>query len=351
MRLVSRPHRLALAWALAAAGCSPDLGECDPNAALTQVYFRDATNRANPRNGIPLYAGQALMQQSCGDGAFCHSPGAAGGERFGAPAGLDYDVSLACTEGRCADEDIGRLVDNQHRVYRQRHAIYEVVTEGRMPPGARGRSVVAQAGEYVLIDPEELLGCGSLCSVQDGLTVVREVMPAIGTPEGRRILRNWLSCGAPVVEATEEPTTTPPGLPCSNTLGTAGECIVRVAADITAPDPDWPSIYQGIIGPLCGQACHGPGDLDLRADSLLDLSDETTAYMALVGQPAQGSSCDGMGTRVVAGDSAASLLIDKLGADPACGDPMPPSTVLLPDEVIGAIAAWIDAGASPDPPM
>jgi len=336
---------LALTLGLTTAGCEPDLGECDPTLALTTVYFRDAENRSNPRNGVPLYAGQALMQQSCGDGAFCHSQGASGSERYGAPAGLDLDVSLACTDGKCEDADIARLVESQHRIYDQRFALYETVVNGRMPPGRRGRSVVEQAGEYVYVDPDELLACGSLCSVQDGLTVVREVVPGVGTSEGRRILRNWLSCGAPVVEATEDPTTTPPGLPCSNTMGTAGECVVRIASDITAPDPDWASIYEGIIGPLCGQACHGPGELDLRSDSMLDLSDASTAYMALVGQPAQGSSCDGMGTRVVAGDSASSLLIEKLRPDPSCGDPMPPSTVLLPEDVIDAIAQWIDDGA------
>lgn len=330
------------------AGCTVDLGECDPTEAYALVYFRDPSDRANPRNGVPLYAGQASMQQSCGDGAFCHSPSALGSERYGAPFGMNFDVSLACTTGECSDAELARLADDRHRVYSRRHAIYEVVSRGRMPPGARGASVVASAGEYVYIDADELLRCGSACSVQDGLTVKRQVMPTLATPEGRDILRNWLSCGSPLVEATEDPTSTPPSLPCGDVRGSVGECVVRVSSDIQPPDPSWPSIYASIVEPLCGRACHGPGPLDLRSDSMLDLSSQDTAYTALVGEAAKGSGCAGLGTLVIPGDSAGSLLIDKLGPEPPCGDPMPPTTVLLPDGVVAAIAEWIDAGAPPN---
>ncbi|NOQ82628.1 MAG: hypothetical protein GQ551_01375, partial [Myxococcales bacterium] len=83
-------------------GCKRDLGECNldgqtqdgqsiPGPAAFDIAYRVT-------DGLPMYEGQALVQSTCGDGAFCHAPAAVGGDRLGAPAGLNFDVALACTD-------------------------------------------------------------------------------------------------------------------------------------------------------------------------------------------------------------------------------------------------------------
>lgn len=146
------------------AGCAPDLGACDMPAARTVVYGVD--------DGAPAYAGQALIQASCGNGAFCHAELAS--DRFGAPAGLDFDLALAMT----ADET-DRLRRGQHDAYQWRHEILQQVDDGAMPPGTTGKQVAALGIPY-------------------------RDLPALDSSAGREILRNWLACGVPVVERTAQ---------------------------------------------------------------------------------------------------------------------------------------------------
>lgn len=89
-------------------------------------------------------------------------------------------------------------------------------------------------------------------------------------------------------------------------------------------------------------SCHGAG-------KPLDLSSPTTAYAALVGVPASMKACgatDGgvAPTRVVAGDPDNSLLIHKLEGTQSCGKQMP-ITLLLPQETVDIVQAWVSAGA------
>src|SRR5262245_25829433 len=71
------------AIALASACKDSELGACDPEAAEQLVYGR---------GGLIATKGQALVHDSCGNAAFCHSAGATGHARFGAPAGMDFDM-------------------------------------------------------------------------------------------------------------------------------------------------------------------------------------------------------------------------------------------------------------------
>jgi hypothetical protein len=83
-------------------GCKRDLGECNLDGqtpdgrpiegpAAFDIAYRLA-------DGLPMYEGQALVQTTCGAGQFCHSPAAVGADRIGVPAGLNFDVDLACTD-------------------------------------------------------------------------------------------------------------------------------------------------------------------------------------------------------------------------------------------------------------
>ncbi|RLB52557.1 MAG: hypothetical protein DRJ42_14495 [Deltaproteobacteria bacterium] len=158
---------LALLGALLAAELSacapPDAGQCDEDVGRFVVYTDDD-------QGLPAYAGQALVNRSCGTGAFCHSESAS--DRFGAPHGMDFDLSLAGDA-----ESTERLRRDQAEVFRLQRHILRAVDAETMPPGAIGAEVESAGPIY-------------------------RDLPDLHTPEGRETLRNWLACGAPVVERT-----------------------------------------------------------------------------------------------------------------------------------------------------
>lgn len=119
------------------------------------------------------------------------------------------------------------------------------------------------------------------------------------------------------------------------------------AQDASAPEDAGPSattftrVYE-ILSANCSP-CH-------TSDSSggLDMSSKATAYGELVGKAAEGPSCSGQGTRVVAGDADGSLLIRKLRPSPPCGSRMPRLRTPLSTTLIDEIADWIEAGAKND---
>jgi len=294
--------RLALAFAALLAGCSVDLGACDMSVA-THVVYDEA--------GLPAYEGQSQLAVSCGNGSFCHSRAARGDDRFGAPAGLDFDVQLASADASAGD--LERLAAAISEVRDHRESIYLEVRTGRMPPFGEA-TLVAHAGVPRFADAE-------------GTRV-----PFVDSFEGLAVLRNWLACGAPVVERTEG-------------SGTVGDVVPPL--DTGALEPRFTSIYERVLSPLCGESCHSPEAPDFLAEHQLDLSTPRVAYDALVDVGAMGSACDA-GTRVVPGDPAASLLLQKLAGTHDCGDPMPLGGTPIPSDTLDVVAAWITAGAADD---
>jgi hypothetical protein len=89
--------------------------------------------------------------------------------------------------------------------------------------------------------------------------------------------------------------------------------------------------------------CHSTGGG--KTNGKLDMSSKATAFRNLVGVAAAGTACAGKGTRVVAGNSAMSLLIQKLNPAPTCGKQMPSGMPALSSTPIALFAAWIDSGA------
>jgi hypothetical protein len=350
--------------ALLLGACRADLGECDPIAAQ-EVVFLDTGNKASASNGVPMYAGQALVHTTCGNGQFCHSEAAAQGERYGVPIGLDFDLGYACDEGPCeaSDEGVAALIRHQRKVLDNARSILTTIENGRMPPGRIGDDIAAQAGQFRYVHVgqassytlyEELVDCESpLASCGQGETtqlIPTPVVPAIGTREGDEIVRNWLACGAPVIESTTASTSTVPGKTCdgSNVVDHAGFCVYRIVQPPEPPEQRWAAIYDEVIYPFCGEACHGDGTPNFIEESQLDLSTAQVAYDALVGREAKGDECAGQGQLIVPGDGANSLLLQKMRPEPPCGDPMPSMGALLPSEVLDVIQAWIDAGAPND---
>lgn len=158
-------------------GVSPRCPEaCDPWAARAIVH---------DRNGLPFYAGQALVLGTCsGGGAFCHASNAA--DRIGAAATLDFDL-VPITDPARYDAQIGARAAVHETIYAQRNLMWGQITSGAMPPGAEGAANIVREYGYVVdpLDPDADV-----------------LLPEIDSPEGQEIIRNWLACGAPFVERT-----------------------------------------------------------------------------------------------------------------------------------------------------
>ena len=300
--------RAACLFAVLLLGCDPALGDCDPARAETLVF---------DVNGYPAYEGQALVQVSCGNGVFCHAAELPPERRLGAPVGMSFDmVGSRTPSDRLLDvAGIVRLERGRETLLAQAGDCLAQVRSGAMPPGRSGVEVQA-LGLY----PD---------------------LPRIDSAEGEDVLRNWLACGAPVVERTTEPRGgVGPGERCEP--GEVGACVVR--AEVEPVSPTFASIYARVLFPACGNSCHGPGAPELAASHDLDLSSPSVAYEALL-RPGVEAVCGGA-PRVVPGDPAASLLVSKIEERlEQCGDRMPISGPYLDAPTLQAIRDWISSGA------
>jgi len=352
-------------------GCKRDLGECNldgqtadgraiPGPAAFDIAYRFS-------DGLPMYEGQALVQTTCGAGQFCHSPAAMGANRIGVPAGLNFDVELACTdelqdvlcthpidscEGGQTDtvycQRLERLHDNQNQINSWAEGMLQEMRAGAMPPGEAGRDVR---------DPREWIRSSS-----------GKPLPAVESSEGQEIVRNWLACQAPVVARTELPASEAQELtPCPSV---DGEICIFSGPQEPPPAPVWSEIYWSVIFPQC-VICHGPNNdnpdqnpsrlgqdipggvtnavesLDLTGDSDTNTANwASEAYPAVVDAMAYPpGACGGADrTIVIPDDSAGSLMIQKMRDTQDCGDEMPPGQVLS-EPIIQIVEEWIDTGA------
>lgn len=355
-------------------GCDRDLGECnldgttDEGRPIQGPAALDIAYRGT--NGLPMYEGQALVQSTCGDGTFCHSPAAVGADRIGVPASLNFDVALACTDetvdSTCANlescqgadaqsaycERLRRLENNRSRAASWGGDMISQIRNEAMPPG--------EAGRRVRDDTPWFRPDGSQ-------------LPSIESGEAVEIVRNWLACAAPVVARTEFP---PDGqlelTPCPTI---DGETCIYNGPQGDLPDPTWSSIYASLIFAEC-LTCHGPANanvdqnpdnpngaipggasaealasLDLSGTDLTDTSNwASDSHPAVFDVPASAAGeCEGQGTVVVPNNSAESLMVQKMRAVQTCGSPMPVAPVqTISDAVIDIVDEWIDAGALND---
>ncbi|MEM7449330.1 MAG: hypothetical protein AAF355_13945 [Myxococcota bacterium] len=344
---------LTLVYTALLPGCLPELGSCDEEGDQGRqlVYVNGGVD-----DGLPYYAGQAYMRSSCaGDGAFCHARNAT--SPFGAPRGLNYDLTLACRDDvfnaqDCLQhypEEHSTLINARKDVSNWRRYIYREVQRGHMPPGRAGRSVVNASSSYRLSpEPEDPI-----------------LLPKLGSSEGREILREWLACGNPIVWRAEEPDQGQvPGDLCNEVSGVdangdelveegIGDCVVRQQLVI---DPSWTSIYALVIEPEC-TACHdqdpeNPLRSQFLASGGLNLNGQEDAYQALVVESIRASStCIGEATNYVApGDPDGSYLMDKIGPSGPmlCGGVRMPIGGGLAAIALEAIQEWIANGAQND---
>jgi hypothetical protein len=274
------PRRAILQLGLTAllGACSDDIGDCDEVAAAELVYSQD---------GLVATKGQAIAHDSCGNGAFCHSAAAEGAARYGAPVSLNFDLLPRPTGWPS-------LIDHRAEAWEQ-------VESGHMPPGAAGLEVLGDNGWSFAVDGDERAG----------------KLAPLSQRAGKAVFRNWLACGAPLVNDTQLPSWVRAG-----------------SAEPLPPNSDFESIYQTILRGRCASAgCH-----NTAAAGKLAMVDACGAYEALL----ESGSCGQ--PRVKAGDTS-SLLLDKLETrEPSCGGPMPP-TAALPAELVDVLRNWIGEGA------
>jgi hypothetical protein len=222
---------------------------------------------------------------------------------------------------------IERLTAARNRLFETRFDVLSSLERGTMPPGDVGAAAF-NAAEYAFVDGSPL--------------------PDITSSAGQEALRDWLACGAPMVERTADADAAHvAGEPCPEP--DVGTCIVRGMGGPMI-EPTWTSIYTSIIEPNC-VLCHGPGPTraPFVTESQLDLGTARLAYDSLVGVAAMGMTCGGMSPdRVIPNDPDGSFLIHKMenagvGGAAICGGPMP--TIPLPASQVNVIRQWIEDGA------
>ena len=124
------------------------------------------------------------------------------------------------------------------------------------------------------------------------------------------------------------------GTPCG---GTSPVDPVDAGAGPTG-DVTFRAVYQQILVPRCGP-CH-----TAQSFGGLGMPNVSTGFDRLVNRGATSPSCGGR-TRVEPGQSADSVLFQKVSGQNLCGSMMPPSSPLSAQEV-EFIQTWIDEGAA-----
>jgi hypothetical protein len=354
------------------AGCKRDLGECNLDGQtpdgrpIEGPAAFDIAYRLT--DGLPMYEGQALVQSTCGDGSFCHAPGALGADRIGVPAGLNFDVALACTDASqdpsCTQpietcdggqtntaycQRLERLHNNQNQINHFAEGMIQEMRAGAMPPGEAGRRVRNNTPWLRKSDDSEL--------------------PPIESDEAQEIVRNWLACQSPVIARTEIAGSVEDELESCPSVD--GEICIYNGPQGDLPGPMWSEIYWSIMFNEC-VICHGPlndnvdqnpnnprgGDipggasptaleaLDLTGPDATDTSNwPSDSYPAVVDALAyQVTSCPDEGTIVIPLDSQDSVMIQKLRNTQACGTDMPPLDPIS-ETLIQIVEEWVDLGA------
>jgi len=355
------------------AGCKRDLGECNLDGQTAEGRPIDGPAAFDIAyrltDGLPMYEGQALVQSTCGDGSFCHAPAAVGADRLGVPAGLNFDVDLACTDSSqdatctqpidsCAGGQtdtayctrLKGLHDNQNQINTWAEGMIQEMRAGAMPPGEAGRSVRNTTPWLRKSDGTEL--------------------PPIESGEAQEIVRNWLACNAPVIARTEAAPSDALQLePCQSV---DEEICVYNGPQGDLPGPVWSEIYWSIIFTRC-VTCHGPanattddpnpanplnGDIPGGASptalAALDLTGTDTgnttnwptqSWSAVVDAlAAEPGVCAQEGTLVIPFDSPNSIMIQKIRGTQTCGTEMPPAQ-LMSETLIQIVEEWVDLGA------
>lgn len=310
---------------LAITGCSEGVGTCD------DPYKGHDTVLVGGAGGSLQYGGQAVLNVAC---AGCHGSEVTGKSRRGAPAGLDFDL-FPVTDleddttnmggqaiAKLPDAQVTALRNRQRLVFEQRDVIWQQVTDGLMPPDGIG--AVYRRLKNIFNTKEE-----SPClAAKAGYKDITEKPP-------QDVLRSWLACGAPIVEANTDKVDAQEGV-----AGLAGfQYPVCEGGDAgTGEEVAFETVYEQIIDTSC-TGCHSPGA------TKPDLSTVDKAYAAFVED--DGIKCTSVGLPYVTpGVPEASYLYTLVTEErPGCGGRMPSGMPPLSSANLRLIRDWIASGA------
>lgn len=200
---------IAAASVLLAASCGVDLGKCD----MTQLGGDMLTATA--------YTGQQLVQNNCASGR-CHSEGAQGSLRVGAPAGLNFDV----VPGANTPDEQAKAGRGDAKVKEKADLMWSLIDGGNMPPPGRGTTLSSTDKESI---------------------------------------RNWLACSAPIINAANT-TATADWDSIYGVLATSGTCSACHGSGTSAAGmgfslgDDACSAYNAVVNkPSITPTCMGKG--------------------------------------------------------------------------------------------
>lgn len=304
-----------LVLAFFASACTEDVGVCDD-----KLEGRDTV----VVNNVVIYGGQAIMNKACSTG--CHSSSATGTDRHGVPAGLDFDL-LPVDEAEAAgtkkigdttivklkSAQIAGLRARQRKIVEQRSLIWQQVQDGLMPPSGMFESVMS-----TIFASSKAMPCKG-----------GKPYSKMGVSQTREVFRNWLACGAPLVE------TNGAKVMQSSALGAVG---YQYPACVIAPDVavTLESLFKSTFSD-CG-GCHNN---DLTGPPAF-------GSVAILAKSLRTKSVCGGKPFVTPGKPDKSYLLDLLrGPNAACNHERMPAGGLDPlsDRAIAEVSAWIAAGA------
>lgn len=334
---------LLMCAATAAAGCAEDVGPCPVETKGGQDTVLV--------NGEVQYGGQAIMNQSCAAG-ICHSSKVKGKARYGAPAGLDFDLQPVSDDdikgpgtnskgvgvAVLNDEDISHLRARQRKVFEERNRIWQQVKDGEMPPDGVGQRFKQLMSK--IFDTDDATPC----------TAARNGYMDITTKATQDVLRTWLACETPIVEVSSTAV-------AQNGVGGKAGFQYQVCEDVPNPGDGGASdgggageggmmgntitletIIEDVFnGEYSCNGCHpGVGGPDV------DLSSADKAYETMVMK--KDVVCVGK-PFVTPGDPTKSYLYDLVSMDePACDPRMPLSGEMSAGD-IKKVEDWIKGGA------
>jgi len=299
--------------------CTDGVGSCDdPRKGQDTVLV----------GGVVQYGGQAILNTACATG--CHASTARGSARNGAPAGLDFDlrplaqeellVRVAEDGGMPSDSPNGGGVTGlrarQRAVFEHRELIWQQVRDELMPPD--GKFSAFRVLRAILQTPED-----TPCAAYARLAPTT-------SKSSMDIVRNWLACGAPIVEAVGAPDDEGPSYGTVLQYPSCGEPDPGDAGVVTLE-----MVQAQVFEPAC-VFCHPAPYPQVSLTSVAE------SYESLVEDTSE--QCNGK-PYVMAGDPAQSFLYEIVSEeDPSCSQRMPQGGILSRSQ-IELIRRWIAGGA------
>jgi hypothetical protein len=305
-----------------ASACTESVGICQGS-----LQGRDTVVSA----GQVVYGGQAIMNRACA--VACHSSKNTGAQRNGVPAGMDFDLlpidqeDVAGTrerDGRTVvklkSSQIEGLRARQKKIVELRDEIWQQIQDGLMPPNGMFDAMMSN----IFASSEK-----APCKPGKEFSQIPQV-------QTREVLRNWLACGAPLVETNSTKV--------DDKVATAGAAGYQYG--VCEPDAGTvitlDQMLQTGVFSACG-ACHNV-PLTTPPPRFLDAQ--------MLAKELRTKGCSGK-RFVTPGKPEESYLLDRLkggDVDPRCkfngidGRQMPPDDPLS-ERAIAQVTAWIAAGA------